>query len=295
MMKIIIALGGNAMILPKERGSKEEQVKHIRYTAKRLESLVDRNKCVITHGNGPQVGNLMIQQEATGEVPKMPLDVLVAETQGELGYMLQQEFDNAFDKDVITIVTQVVVMTSDAAFQNPTKPVGPFFKEPKSGYKEDAGRGYRKVVSSPMPLEVLEAEQINSLISDNACVIACGGGGIPVVQIAPGKHEGVEAVIDKDLASQVLGNQIGADLLIILTTVPYAYLNFGKTNQKQIEKMTIDEAKKYLEKGEFAEGSMAPKIRASIRFLENGGRKVIITDIDTLDPALKLEAGTIIE
>ncbi|MBN3037228.1 MAG: carbamate kinase [Candidatus Diapherotrites archaeon] len=298
---IVIALGGNALIKAKQKGTLEQQLRNIDETAGQIATLVKQgHDVVLTHGNGPQVGAILIQQEEAKEiVPAMPLDVCVAESQGEIGYMLQKTFDKRLKarKPVVTIITQCVVDKGDIAFRNPTKPVGPFYTQEeaqplmrKFDMVEDAGRGYRRVVPSPMPLEVVEAPVIKKLLHENV-VIACGGGGIPVIR-EDGELKGVEAVIDKDLASAVLACELKADLFVILTGVEKVCLNYGKPDEKVLDHMTLAGAKQYLSEGHFPPGSMGPKIESAVKFLESGGQAVVITSLNNLGAAIKGGAGT---
>jgi len=294
-MKIVIALGGNAILQKGEKGTEEEQRKNVMKSCKQIAKLINDHEIVIAHGNGPQVGNLFIQQQgANKELPPMPLHLCDAMTQGQIGYWIQQSLRDLSKREVVTVITQVLVDKNDPAFKQPSKPVGPFYEEKKSDdMVYDAGRGYRKVVPSPKPIKIIELESIKELIDSGTIVVACGGGGIPVIE-ENGKLKGVEAVIDKDRASQVLANEIEAEVLVILTSVSNVYLNYQKPNQKVLYNLTIEEAKKYLEEGHFAEGSMKPKIEAAVEFLENGGKKAVISSLDKLVEALEGEAGTII-
>ncbi|NYZ60859.1 carbamate kinase [Candidatus Micrarchaeota archaeon] len=292
-MKIVIALGGNALILPGQRGTAAEQMANVSKTCRQLRIIEEEHEIVITHGNGPQVGNLLIQQkEANGKVAEMPMDVCGAMTQGQLGYWIQQEMRNE-GLHATTIVTQVLVDAKDPAFAHPTKPVGPFYKEPQPGMVQDAGRGYRKVVPSPIPVEIVEIDAIKAMIAKGLVVIASGGGGIPVVKKG-GKLVGVEAVIDKDRAAQVLANEIFADVLMIPTAVESVKINFGKKDEKEVWEMTVGEAEKHLANKEFAEGSMKPKIEACVAFVKKGGRKAVICSIDHIEKALEGRTGTTI-
>ena len=308
---VVIALGGNAILQPGQKGTFEEQMKNVETTCKQLTQMVlsGKYKIVITHGNGPQVGNILLQNEtAKGVAAPMPLYVCGAESQGLIGYMIQQSLHNLLqdvgkgDIPVATVVTQVVVDKNDPAFQNPTKPVGPFYSkeeakrlEEEKGYhvKEDAGRGWRRVVPSPDPLEIFEKEAIRQLIAARSIVIASGGGGIPVVK-KDGKLEGVDAVIDKDLAGERLAVDVEAKVFLILTDVDEVKLNYKTPQEKGISKMTVEEAKRYRDEGHFAKGSMEPKVRAAIRFIEAGGEKAIITSLGKAMDALEGKAGTTI-
>ncbi|KYK38048.1 MAG: carbamate kinase [Theionarchaea archaeon] len=308
-MRMVIALGGNAIKKAREKGTAEQQLQNVRETFECLWELFKDHEIVITHGNGPQVGNILIQQES-GEpyVPAMPLDICVAESQGLIGYMIQQSLQNMLrvhhiHKDIVTLITQVVVDEQDPAFQHPTKPVGPFYTPERAeelkgkgiSVMEDAGRGYRRVVPSPDPICVLEADVITSLLEQGAIVIGAGGGGIPVGEkegAREGKLCGIEAVVDKDLASEILAEAISADCFIILTDVEQVALNYGTQYQKNLAVLTVEEAETYLQEGHFAPGSMKPKVVAALRFLKAKGKRVIITSPQKASEALKGKAGT---
>ena len=287
-MKIaVVALGGNAVITPKEKGTVEQQTKHINQTISKLKKLSKKYRVVITHGNGPQVGDLLIQQEkAKPEIPAMPLDVCDAMTQGQLGYLLQKSIQSILKKKAVTVVTQIEVDKNDKAFQNPTKPIGPYYKEKIEEQMIKEPEGWRKVVPSPKPKRIIEIEEIKSLVKQGYIVIACGGGGIPVAN-----SKGIEAVIDKDYATELLASQLKADLLIFLTDVDSVYLNYESKKPILIREMNVKEAKKLMK--HFKEGSMKPKIEASIEFLKKG-KKVIITKPELLDKALEGKVGTVI-
>jgi len=302
----VVAIGGNAVNRPGEKATAENMLKNLSETAKFISKMLDEFDIVITHGNGPQVGNLLVQQEiAKDKIPPFPIDVNDAQTQGSLGYMIAQTLYNELKEEgknyqIAALVTQIVVDKNDPAFQNPTKPVGPFYSEEEAkklmkekGWiiKEDAGRGWRRVVPSPKPLDIIEKDVIKLLMSKDVIVIAAGGGGIPVI-VEDGKIKGVEAVIDKDRASALLAKEINADVLIILTGVEKVYLNYGKENQKELDTLTISDAKRYLSEGHFPKGSMGPKIEAAIDFVESTGKECIITDMTVLDKALRGETGT---
>lgn len=296
----VIAFGGNALLRSGQKGTYQEQIQNVTETCQSLISLVKQgHNIVIGHGNGPQVGNVMLQHEAGKQVfntQVMPMDFCVSETQGSIGYMIEQGFRNVFaqagiNRNVVTLVTQVVVDKNDPMFQNPTKPVGPYYSKEeadvyaeKTGaiFKEDPkGNGWRKVVASPKPLAVKNIEIVEKLANEGHIVVTVGGGGIPVVE--DGKEiRGVEAVIDKDLASAITAVQIHADEFYILTDVPKVYINFRKPNEKALDTITVEEAKKYLAEGHFTEGSMGPKVRAAIYFVENGGKECIITEAGEL-------------
>lgn len=278
-------------------------------TARSLADLLeDGHQLVLTHGNGPQVGNILIQnEEAHFAVPPQPLDVCGAESQGMIGYMLQQALGSELARrgaarPIVTMVTQVVVDRNDPAFRHPTKPVGPFYTAERArtlarerGYpmREDAGRGWRRVVPSPQPREIVEMPAIRSLVESGALVIACGGGGIPVWRDPEtGALEGVEAVIDKDLAAAVLGLGLGCDTLLILTDVPQVALRYGRPEQIAVPYLTVAEARRHLTAGEFPAGSMGPKVEAAVRFVEGGGRQAVIASLTEAKPALAGQAGT---
>ncbi len=305
-MKVVLAVGGNALLRPGDRGTAEEQMLRARQTAENIYPLFQKFKVVVTHGNGPQVGAILLQNEtAKNVVPPMPLDICGAMSQGEIGYMLEQSFQNVLEdkgvnKDIATVLTRVIVDENDPAFENPTKPIGPFYtkeearrlaKEKGWHVIEDSGRGWRRVVPSPMPLEIVEKDVIAELLEKGFVAIAVGGGGIPVIRKGR-KLVGVEGVIDKDLASAVLARDIWADRLIILTSVEKVYLNFGKPEQRGIDEMSVEEAKKYMEEGHFKKGSMYPKILASIIYLDNGGKEVLITSPEKVQDALDGKTGT---
>ena len=309
----VIAIGGNSLVKDKAHQSIEDQNQAVNETCMHIADMIQQGWTVaIGHGNGPQVGFVLRRSELAHQVEgihEVPLDVCGADTQGATGYMLQQSLYNEFlkrgiDKKVATVVTQVEVDSSDQAFQNPTKPIGSFMEEAQAVEKrekeswsvvEDAGRGWRRVVPSPLPIRVVEEPAVKALIDLGMCVITVGGGGIPVVADVEGNLQGIAAVIDKDFASSLLANAIGAELLIISTAVEKVALNFGKPDQKWIDTMTVAEAKAYLAEGtHFAKGSMAPKIQACIWFIERGGKKAIITDPDNIGSALAGVTGTMI-
>jgi len=292
----VVAFGGNALLRSDQKGNIDEQEQNAYKASEHLLKLVKRKyNIVITHGNGPQVGNLMLSNTAGNKLyglPEMPLDICVAYSQGFIGYILEQQLRNVLEskdmsRDIITIITQVLVNRDDPAFQNPTKPVGPYYtkkeaekitQETKAVFKEDPrGRGWRKVVASPKPLVINNKKSIEKIARDGHIVIAVGGGGIPTFYARENTLQGIDAVIDKDLASALLAAQINADKFFILTDVPKVCLNYNTPQEKSLERVTIAEAKKYLEEGQFAEGSMAPKIRAAIHFVENSGKDTIIT------------------
>ena len=296
----VVAFGGNALLRSGQKGTYKEQIENVENTCQSLCALLQRGyNVVIGHGNGPQVGNVMLQHEAGKQagVQAMPMDFCVAETQGSIAYMIEMGLRNVMARkgicrDVVTLVTQVSVSADDPMFQNPTKPVGPYYTkeqaesfaaETGAKYKEDPkGNGWRKVVASPKPLRINNVDIVKQLAAAGHIVVTVGGGGIPVVE-ENGSVRGVEAVIDKDLASALCAVEIGADEFYILTDVPKVYINVRKENEQALDTITVAQAKQYLEEGQFAEGSMAPKVRAAIMFVEHGGKECIITEAGQLD------------
>ena len=297
----VVAFGGNALLRSGQKGTIDDQEKNAFDASVNLMKLLNNDyDLVLTHGNGPQVGNILLADIAGHKefgLPSMPLDILVAYSQGFIGYMLEQQLRNVLEahdmnRDIISIVTQVLVNKDDTAFNNPTKPIGPYYskedadqlaEELGAKFAEDpAGRGWRRVVASPKPLVINNKKSIEQLARNGQVVIAVGGGGIPTFYVEPNKLQGIDAVIDKDLASALLAKQINADRLFILTDIAKVCINFNTPQQKSIDRMNIADARKYLEEGHFAEGSMAPKIRAAIDFVENTGRDAIITMPDLL-------------
>ena len=293
-MKIVIALGGNALLKKGDKQNISTQLSNARKALKSLLPIMKKNKTVITHGNGPQVGNILIRvARSKGRAYPIPLDVAVAESEGELGYIIEQSLLNLEPRvNAVSILTQVQVDKKDKAFNDPAKPVGPFFRQKKKGMKEDAGKGYRLVVPSPEPLRIIECNSIKKLLDSGFIVIAAGGGGIPVIKVKEG-FKGIEAVIDKDKASSCLANDIDADTLLILTDVPCAYTDF-RGKKRPIRSISANEAEHLLDQGEFAEGSMKPKIEAAIKFLNKKGRTAIITNPSKALEALRGGAGTTI-
>jgi carbamate kinase len=283
-MRIVIALGGNALLPQGERGTAKEQLDAARAALGKLSRLMDDHQVALTHGNGPQVGSLLLQQHATRRVPQMPLDVLDAMTQGEIGYFMQ----SALRCKSAVLLTRALVDRKDPAFRHPSKPIGPFYEtlQPGMHMVSDAGRGYRLVVPSPEPLAIVEKDAIVSLMRAGFVVICGGGGGIPVSKTG----KGVEAVIDKDRFSSLLASSVGADLLVFITSVDAAYADFGKKSQKQIRKADVRTMKGLM--AHFAEGSMGPKVQSALRFLEKGGKKAVICSIGNIAGAIKGKAGT---
>jgi len=304
----VVAIGGNAISKPGQKGTIPEQFDNTGESAQNIADMIEQGySVVVTHGNGPQVGNILLRAEMAEDLLyALPLDTCDADSQGGMGYMIQQVLGNALakrgiEKQVLTVVTQVLVDKGDQAFANPSKPIGPFYDKEKAiryererGWhvKEDAGRGYRRVVPSPRPLDIIEKEAIEQLIKAGHIVIAVGGGGIPVVRTEDGGLDGVEAVIDKDLASSLLARIIKADLFAITTDVEKVSLNYNTPEQKDLDTMTVAEAKRYAEEGHFAPGSMGPKVKAAVEYVEATGNDCIITSIGALGRALKGETGT---
>jgi carbamate kinase len=305
---VLVAMGGHAFMQPGEVGTIEDHERNAARIASLLMSLIERDYLVcITHGNGPQVGSLLLQQEQSGDdVPALPLDVLVAMTEGSLGYILQQALLNELRKRqmrryVVTVVTQVVVEEEDPAFASPSKPIGPFLSRQEAERRqreldwriaEDAGRGWRRLVPSPEPRKVIQRHMIRDAVRQGHVVIACGGGGIPVKRQADDRYGGVEAVIDKDLTSAVLATDIGAELLVILTAVEQVYVDFEKPEQRPLGAVTLEEIERLHEEGHFPPGNMGPKIEAVIRFLRAGGRRALVTNPESLPRAIEGRAGT---
>lgn len=304
----VVAVGGNALIKDKNHQSVPDQYQAAVETMKHIASMIiDGWDVVVTHGNGPQVGFILRRSEiASHELHEVPLDYCGADTQGSIGYMFQQALHNEFllrgiNKQAATVITQTIVDRNDPAFQNPTKPIGSFMDEAaakdkmaKEGWTmvEDAGRGWRRVVPSPIPQTIVEADAIRSLIDNGFVVVAVGGGGIPVMQMENGDLVGVEAVIDKDFGSAILASMINADLFLISTAVEKVAINFNKPDQKWLDQMTVAEARQYLAEGQFAKGSMLPKIQAILKFMDQGGRKALITDPEHIKDALEGKTGT---
>ena len=305
---IVIALGGNALIREGERGTIHEQFSNTRKSIVGIVHCIKKGfEVVITHGNGPQVGNMLLMAELSrGKVPELPLGICVADTEGAIGYMIQQTLVNGLQKEsikkaVVTILTQVIVDQNDIAFINPTKPIGSFFtveeakkiiKEKGWDMVEDSHRGYRRVVASPKPLKIVEDESVKKLLGYGEIVIAAGGGGIPVVLKEDGSLDGVDVVVDKDLASSVLALDIKADYLMMLTGVENVFLNYGKSNQVPLDTITAKEAERYMAEEHFPPGSMGPKIQAAINFLKGGGKCVFITSIDKVQETIAGNTGT---
>ena len=306
----VVAFGGNALLRPEDRGTQEEQIARAKQAARWLAEIVRHDyKLIVVHGNGPQVGNILVQaEEASTKIPPQSLDVCVAQTEGSMGFLLQQAIRNRLDSigiggDVATILTEVEVDSADPAFKRPTKPIGPFFTRYRAealerdlGWtmREDAGRGWRHVVPSPRPLRILNIETIVHMLESAAVVIAAGGGGIPVVRGRDSQWRGVEAVIDKDFSSSLLASELKAEMYVVLTGVAKVALDFEKPSQRTVDRLTVSEAQRHLAEGQFPAGSMGPKIEAAIQFVTRGGKQVLITDVEHLRDALAGREGTLI-
>lgn len=304
----VIAFGGNALLRPEDRGTYEEQIARAKQAARWLAEIVRHDyKLIVVHGNGPQVGNILVQaEEASTKIPPQSLDIAVSQTEGAIGFMLQQAIRNRLESigspgDVATILTEVEVDPADIAFKRPTKPIGPFFTRYRAealerdfGWtmREDSGRGWRHVVPSPRPVRILNVATIAHMLESAAVVIAAGGGGIPVVRGRDGQWRGIEAVIDKDFASSRLAADLKADVYIILTGVAQVAIDFNKPTQRALDRMTIAEAEKHLADGQFPAGSMGPKIEAAVQFVRNSGKSVLITDVEHVRDALDGKGGT---
>jgi carbamate kinase len=304
----LIAFGGNALLPKHQRGLQHEQMKNAEKAARLMIHVVRKGyDLIIVHGNGPQVGNLLIQmEESINKIPPFSLEICDAMTEGSMGYMLEKSIVNelrkkSVDKDVATLVTQVIVDKDDPAFDKPSKPIGPFYteyrarmlmREKKWAMIEDAGRGYRKVVPSPKPIDVVPKRVLAELVRSGKIAIAAGGGGIPVIINGRGLFQGVEAVIDKDYTAGLIAREAAVEKFIILTNVPQVCLNFGTPREKPILEMTVDEAQKYLDRGQFPPGSMGPKIEAAISYIEGGGQEALITSASHLKAALVDRSGT---
>ena len=304
----LIAFGGNALLPDNDHGREEDQLANAQEAAELMVHVVKKGyELILVHGNGPQVGNLLIQMEAAADrIPPYSLDVCDAMTEGSMAYMLEKSLvnelrRNSLDKEVASVVTQVVVDPDDPAFEHPTKPVGPFYTEERARALtaeknwtmiEDAGRGWRKVVPSPKPIDVVPKWIIRDLVQAGRIVIAAGGGGIPVIINGRGLFEGVEAVIDKDYAASLLAREVKVDLFVILTAIDRVYLDYGKPSQREAPVLTVEEARRHLADGQFPAGSMGPKIRAAVEYIEAGGREVLITTAGHLRAALINRSGT---
>jgi carbamate kinase len=299
---LLVALGGNALIRKGQQGTIEEQFENLRTPLSQIARLSHRYRVIITHGNGPQVGNLLLQQECCDALPRLPMEILVAQTQGQIGFMIEATLDNELmrlnldhGQLFVTLLSYVLVNRDDPAFLKPSKPVGPAFSEDSASSLPyptvRTAKGFRRVVASPEPLTIVEKREIKRLIDLGFIVIACGGGGIPVIRQRRGFH-GIDAVIDKDLASSVLAREVGVEVFIIATDVPGVALHFGRPDERFPRRITTSEAREHLGRGTFPEGSMGPKVTAAVRFLEGGGRRAVICGLEDIEKASEGAAGT---
>jgi carbamate kinase len=300
--RLLIALGGNALIQKGQEGTAEEQLENLKVPLRQIARLSRDYRIIITHGNGPQVGNLLLQQESCDAVPKLPLEILVAQTQGQIGYMIESTLDTALmeigvhtEQSLVNLITYVVVDEKDPAFGDPTKPIGPFYTEEEAARApypvRKTPKGYRRVVASPRPVTVIEKREIRRLVDLDFIVICCGGGGIPVTREGR-RFSGVDAVIDKDLCSAKLAEEVGVDTLIIATDVEGAALDYGRPNQTILRRITLREAGQHMREGHFPPGSMGPKIEAAMQFAEANEKRAVITSIENIEAAVKGEIGT---
>jgi carbamate kinase len=298
---LIVALGGNALIRKGQKGTVEEQFENLKVPIRQIARLSRTYRIIITHGNGPQVGNLLLQQEHCTVVPKLPLEILVAQTQGQIGYMIESTLDSELmalgihTQPLVSLISYVVVDENDPAFKNPLKPIGPVYSEKEAASvpypMRKTAKGYRRVVVSPKPVSIVEKREIKKLIEMNFIVICCGGGGIPVIREGR-TFQGIDAVIDKDLASAKLAEEVGADIFLIATDVQGVALNYGTKNQKFLSSVTLEQAQRYLKEGHFAPGSMKPKIEAAMQVVLNCGARSVITSIEDIEQAVAGKAGT---
>ena len=299
---LLVALGGNALIKKGQIGTVEEQFENLKIPIRQVARLSRKYRIIITHGNGPQVGNLLLQQESCNTLPQLPLEILVAQTQGQIGYMIESTLDNELmalgisaQKPLVSLISYVVVDEKDQAFQEPSKPIGPILAQqrvPAFPYPvQKTPKGYRRVVASPKPITIVEKREITRLIEMDFIIICCGGGGIPVIREGR-TFCGVDAVIDKDLASAKLAEEVGVDIFLIATDVQGAALNYGQADQRFLRTTTLNDAILYLEQGHFPPGSMRPKIEAAIQFLQAGGKRAVISSIETIEAAIQGKAGT---
>jgi len=297
---VVIAFGGNALIQKGQDGTAEQQMENLKVPMRKVVALAPDHSVVISHGNGPQVGNILLQQESTSEVPPMPVSVIGAMTQGQIGYMIESALERTLaeaglDRNFLTVITMVEVDANDPLFENPTKPIGPFYTEEEAAKKPYTlvvtDKGHRRVIASPMPIGIVPYREIKQLVDMDWIVICSGGGGIPVVKEGDG-YRGVEAVIDKDLASSLLAREIGADLFVIATDVSGAAINWGKPDQEQLRKVSLEEMQRYVDEGQFPAGSMGPKVNALMSFVEATGKRAIICHLDEIEAALAGDAGT---
>ena len=299
---LLVALGGNAMIRKGQEGTIEQQFENLKVPIRQIARLSRKYRIIITHGNGPQVGNLLLQQECSHAVPKLPLEILVAQTQGQIGYMIESTLDSELmqlgsdvSQNLVSLISYVVVDENDPAFANPSKPIGPVYTKKEAAaapyVMRKTAKGYRRVVVSPKPVTIVEKREIRKLIGMDFIVICCGGGGIPVIREGR-TFSGVDAVIDKDLASAKLAEEVGVDMFLIATDVKGAAINYGKPNQRFLDVVTVDQSFRYLSKGHFPPGSMGPKIEAAIQFVERSGKRAVIAFIEDIEAAVEGRAGT---
>ena len=298
---LLVALGGNALVRKGQRGTIREQFENLRLPLKQVAALSERYRIIITHGNGPQVGDLLLQQECCQAAPALPLEILVAQTEGQLGYMIESTLDGQLMemgvefRPLVTLITYVVVDKSDPSFQQPTKPIGPAFSAEEAGRLPyptiETPKGYRRVVASPEPVTIVEKREIQKLLEMDFIVICCGGGGIPVTREVRA-FSGVDAVIDKDLASALLAQEVGADVFVIATDVAGVMLNFGQPGETLLNRLTPEKARRHLAAGQFGQGSMKPKVEAATRFAERTGKRAVITAISDIETAVAGQAGT---
>ncbi len=299
---LLVALGGNALIKKGQAGTVMEQFENLRIPVRQIARLSRRYRIIITHGNGPQVGDLLLQQESCDRAPALPLEILVAQTQGQIGYMIESTLDSELmslgihaEQPLVSLLSYVVVNEKDPAFHKPSKPIGPAFTaETAAGLPYVTGKtpkGYRRLVASPEPVTIVERREIKRLIENDFIVICCGGGGIPVIREGRA-FQGVDAVIDKDLASAKLAQDVGVDIFLIATDVDGAFLNYEKPDQENLRSVSVEEASGYQKEGHFPQGSMGPKIEAAIQFISSGGKRAIITSVETIQDALAGKTGT---
>ena len=298
---LLAALGGNALIRKGQAGTVEEQFANLAVPVRQIARLSRDYRIIITHGNGPQVGSLLLQQECCAEIPPLPLEILVAQTQGQIGYMIESTLDSelmllgVMAKPLVSLISYVVVDPDDPAFRNPTKPIGPAYEDARIASLpfpiRRTPKGWRRVVASPEPLTIVEKGEIARLIREDFIVICCGGGGIPVIREGR-TFAGVDAVIDKDLASAKLAEEVGVDVFIVATDTPGVYLNYGAPNQQFLRTLTLSEATRRMEDGQFPSGSMGPKVEAAARFIRSGGRRAVIASVESIEAAAAGEAGT---